>query len=169
MNNLYRNQKGFALMETLIAVAVIGTIATTFSGTIFDIFTSTERNNAYMSAACNIENASRLISIDGQMAQSSSLIPGESAINNINLTWTDPANGNIHEVYYYQTGDNLQRRELLNSIMQNEKSVAVPITSIFFSQPVSEERLFTFIITSSGGSSRVSETKEYHVTCRAIN
>ena len=75
MNNLYRNQKGFALMETLIAVAVIGTIATTFSGTIFDIFTSTERNNAYMSAACNIENVSRLISIDGQMAQSSSLIP----------------------------------------------------------------------------------------------
>ena len=151
----------------LVVIAIVGMLTGAFSASIFGIFHHTASSNAHMTAATNIEDAGRWISNDGQMSQNTDITPGAAPVSNINLSWTDPVNDDFYEIYYSLSGENLLRQKSINSVVQETRTVARYITSIFFSQPTGEERLFTASINSTGGSPKVSEGREYHVTLRA--
>jgi len=163
------NQMGMTLIEVLVVTAVVGMLTGAFSLSIFGILHHTASSNAHMTAATNIEQAGRWISNDGQMAQNTDLTPGAAPVSTITLSWTDPVNGNFYEIYYFLSGEKLQRQESINSAVQETRTVARYVTSISFSQPADDDRLFTVTISSSGGSPKVSETREYHVTLRATD
>ena len=163
------NQKGMALIEVLMVTAIAGILTGAFSSAIFSLIHHTESSNSHMTAACSIETAARCISNDGQMAQNTDLTPGAAAVNSLNLSWTDPVNGDFYEINYFLSGEELRREYSLNSVVQDTRTIARYVSSLKFCQPAGNERLFTVTITSSGGSPRVSETREYHVTLRAVD
>ena len=163
------NQKGMALIEVVVGAALVGMLISAFSTSIFSFLRHNEGSNAHMTAACGTETATSWISNDGQMAQNTDLTPGAEAVSSLNLSWTDPVNGDFYEIGYFLSGEELQRQESISSVVQGTRTVARYVTNIGFSQPTGNERLFTVVITSSGGSPRVSETREYHVTLRAVD
>lgn len=70
VSNLYRHQqKGFTLLETLIALMITGIVAGGVIMVISGIITNNSRNLAHMAAIKQVENAVHWISRDVQMAQ----------------------------------------------------------------------------------------------------
>ena len=165
---LKENQKGMTLIEVLVVTAIVGALTGVLSSTTFSLFHHTASSNAHMTAATSMESAARWINNDGQMAQNTDLTPGAGAVTSINLSWTDPVTGDYFEIDYFLSGEELKRQESINGIAQDNRTAARYVTNIGFSQPAGDDRLFTMTITSSGGSPRVSETREYHVTLRAM-
>jgi len=169
INRLKGNQKGMTLIELVVATAIVGLLTSAFSAITFDFFHHTARSNAHMTASSGMDSAARWISNDGQMAQNTDLTPGAEAVSSLNLSWTDPVNGDTYEIDYFLSGEELIRQESINSVVQSTKIVARYVTDIGFYQPADTEQLFTVTLTSSGGGTTVtvSETREYHVTLRA--
>ena len=163
------NQKGMVLIEMVMVTAIVGVLTGAFGSVIFSLVTHTESSNSHMTAACGMEAAARCISNDGQMAQNTDLTPGAAAVSSLNLSWTDPINGDFYEINYFLSGEELRREYSLNSVIEDTRTTARYVSSVGFCQPAGNERLFTVTITSSGGSPRVSETREYHVTLRAVD
>jgi len=156
------NQKGLTLLETVVGLAIAAVIIGAFSSSIFGTLIHTASSNAHVIAASGMESALRQISNDGQMAQSASLITP----SHIKLSRTYPPDGgNSYDVEYFLSGDELQRQETINGVLQGTKTIISDVTNIIFSQP--ENNTFSVNMTSSGGSSRVSEGREFHVTLRA--
>jgi len=162
------NQKGMTFIEVIVVTALIGTLTGAFSASIFGIFRHTANSNARVTAACGTEEAAHWISRDGQMAQITDLTPGAVPVSTVMFSWTDPDNGDAYEIDYFLSAENLRRKETVNAGPPSERTVARNISSIEFSQPAGDDRLFTANITASGGGHQaLSETREYHVLLRA--
>ncbi len=168
IKKLSQNQKGMALLELLVVIALIGLLTIALGSISYGVIYRTAGNSAHVSAASGMESAVSWITNDGQRSQNTNLIPGAEAVSNLTLSWTDPTAGDFYEISYFLSGNDLRRRESINSVVQTERTVAKYMTAISFSQPVNETRLFKVSLTSSGGSPRVNETREYHVTLRAM-
>jgi len=179
---LRKNQKGITLIEVVVSTAIAAALIGAFVTITFSIFRHTESSNAHMAAATNTENAAHLIIKDGQMAQTTDLIPGAAPVNTVRLSWIDPVykehkpyenheivSVNLHAIVYSLSGNNLQRSESVNGGAPAVRTVARYMTSVGFSQPADVTRLFKVSLTSSGGNpQRVSEMREYDVTLRAM-
>ncbi len=90
-------EKGFTLLETVIAIALIAVATGSAGAATFQIFRNTERNNDYITAVRQVHNAGYWISRDTQMAQSVATEPGF-----LTLSWTEDATGDpiYHSVTY---------------------------------------------------------------------
>lgn len=162
-------EQGMTLIELAVVIGIVGAVVGVFSASIFSYLRHTESSNAHITASIGIENVGQAVSNDGQMAQNANLTPGGPAVSSVDLTWRDPMNGDQHETNYFLSGNQIIRREKLNGAIQSTRTLASYVTNLAFAQPTGEERLFTMTITSTGGSPRVSLTREYHVTLRAEN
>ena len=101
-----RNQRGFTLVELIIAIAVSGVIAGATTGAIFQLMNDSARSNNHMTAVRQVQNAGYWFSRDALMAKSVSLFTGSGFP--LHLTRTD-FDGNVHQVDYDLVGNNLQR------------------------------------------------------------
>ena len=98
-----RAEKGFTLLELVVAAAIIALASGAAGIATFQVFKGTERNNNYMTAVRQVQNAGYWISRDAQMAQS---VTAENltAPDFLVLSWTetdytdDPA---YHSVTYF--------------------------------------------------------------------
>ncbi len=67
---MIRSEKGYTLIELIVAVAVIVLVSGAASITIFQVLKGTETNNSHMNAVRQVQNAGYWISRDAGMAQS---------------------------------------------------------------------------------------------------
>ncbi|MBA7637982.1 hypothetical protein ES703_45631 [subsurface metagenome] len=102
------HQRGMTLLELIIATAITAVIVGGLSTAIYLIISTTERGNAEASALHNIQKAAYWISRDAQMARTTDLIDGESAIDSLSLQWID-GDGNPHSSSYELSGTELLR------------------------------------------------------------
>ena len=65
-----QGEKGFTLVELLVATTIIVLASGAAGAATFQVFKGTERNNNYMTAVRQVQNAGYWISRDAQMAQS---------------------------------------------------------------------------------------------------
>ncbi len=82
------SEKGFALVELVIAVAITVVISGAAGAAIFQVFRGTERNNDHLTVVRQVQNAGYWISRDAQMAETATtdnLMPPYFLI----LSWTE--------------------------------------------------------------------------------
>jgi prepilin-type N-terminal cleavage/methylation domain-containing protein len=168
MKKLNKDQKGFTLIEVLIAIAITGLITWGITMTIFQVFDINTRSTNRMAAITQLENAGLWVSKDVQMAND---VSTESGLPQ--LTWNDYWDtGASHAVNYtlenMSSGEFkiLQRSHSVNGGEPTETQIAEyidPNHTSFVEDPEGGGYIFTITATVGGES----ETRVYKVTPRA--
>jgi len=170
-----KNQKGFTLVEMLIAVAITAIIVGSVTTAIFQVFTGNARTSNHMTAVRQAQEAGYWVSHDAQMAQSANTT-GASGFP-LTLTWTDWESSSGHQVIYSLQDmpggglKRLQRSYSVNATAPNNSFVAQyindsgspPQTSCDFTNG---KLIFTVTATAGSGSQGASETRVYEVVPR---
>ena len=145
---MMKGQKGFTLVELLVAVAITGLIASFLGTAIFQIITVTEFGNDKMTAMHELQNAAHWVTLDGQRASMA------SGGNELVLTLPDDS-----LITYAVVSTELRR-----TAGDSQMTLAQNVTSANFSI---ENRIITMTITSSPeGRWDVSEPGTYKVYLR---
>jgi len=143
-----KTQRGFTLVELLIATAITGILAGVLSPIIFQLTNVTEYGNDRSLALHELQNAASWFNYDGQMAASAA---GAST-----LTFTLPS---AATVIYYLSGTTLNRTAgaTVTPLAQNISNLSFTVNG----------SLVTMSITSSPpGRMNISEQSSYVVYLR---
>lgn len=166
-----KNQRGFTLIEMLVALAITGLISTGVTMSIFQVLNTNHQVSSRMIAITQVENAGYWITRDAKMAQSIvaaenlTLAWGgweyESAIDTYKVCYThaDSELWRHQEVttdIYNSDGDLVETTESQNSML-----VAEHITAITPSMDVNK---LTVSVTASVGE--IEEERTYEITPR---
>lgn len=109
------NQKGFTLIELMVAVAIIGMVVVAILNGIFQIVQGRAQIAGKSVALADIDNAAHWITRDVVMAQTTDLVDGALPTGNMTMTWDDltgwaQAEESIsHSANYTYSGNELQR------------------------------------------------------------
>ena len=167
-----RNEKGFTLVEILIAAAVIAVIGSSLVTAMSQIFIINNAHRDHMEAVKQVENALHYINRDAQMA--GEILPDPVTDFPLVLTWnewdetTNMLNGPHHQVTYSILDNNLERDEIVTeggTTTVNSMVVASHIDNISecsFTDPV----LIVSMTVSFNGYRTISETRTLKVQSR---
>jgi len=164
------NQRGFTMIEVIMALAVTAIITGGITMTIFQVFDGNTRSSNHMIAVRQVQNAGYWISHDTQMAQSVALTAGPDGFP-LTLTWADWDSGDVHKVVYTLLADNkLQREHYTNLNPDATTFVAEYIDPDPAKTNCYEDAdgvlIFTVTATVGSGSQEESETRVYEVMPR---
>ena len=152
---IVREQKGFTLVEILIALGITALVAGTLGTAIFQIFDRSARGNDTLKALNDIHNAGRWLYLDGERAETTDLVdatPPVPPVNAMSLSWT--SDGQLHTATYSLSGT-----ELVRNHNGTVTTVARYVSSVDFSI---SNRLIKIDLTSTPGSTGVSKQVTYH-------
>lgn len=91
-------QRGFTLVEVLVATAIVGLLVPVLAALIYNISNVTLRSRAHLTAIIPIENAARWLNGDIPIAQTTSLAADTSA-STLQLEWTHWADSEQFDTY----------------------------------------------------------------------
>jgi prepilin-type N-terminal cleavage/methylation domain-containing protein len=156
---IIRSQKGFTLIEILVAIPIIGIIGVAVGMAISQVFIVDEMSVNRETVVKQVENAVEYISRDAQQAQ----VTGANG-SNINFQWTDWTNNNSLAVSYTLNNDSLQRIEAINNGQPLTTIIAKYITG--FNCTTSSGVLNITITATVDGFKSASETRTFQVKPR---
>jgi prepilin-type N-terminal cleavage/methylation domain-containing protein len=159
---IHRNQRGFALIELLVALAITGIITSGLTMTIFQLFSGNAQSSSQMTVVRQVQNAGYWISQDVQMGQT--ITPGAVDGFPLVLSWTD-WDGVLNEVTYDLAGEELRRSHSVDGGAPVDALVAQYISSISCEFVVVDKLTLT-VTASVGGFRPASETRTYEITPR---
>jgi len=159
-----REQRGFTLIELIVAVAITGLIVGGITMSIFQVINIEARTSNHMTAVKEVQNAGFWVSHDAPMAQDVDTDddPGTPELELVTLTWTE-WNNTYHEVTYTLEGTELWRND-----GGQRMRVAQYIDSVSCQRDPLDNRklIFTVTATVGGGWQEASETRTYEVVPR---
>ena len=145
---MMKDERGFTLVELLIATAVTGIIVSFLGTAIYQIITVTEYGNDKLTAMHELQNIAHWFNLDGQKAVTANVNNGLLLTISDNLSITYTVSGT----------------ELRRTAGDSQMTMAQNITSANFSV---EDRIITMTVTSSPeGRNNVSEQGTYKVCLR---
>jgi prepilin-type N-terminal cleavage/methylation domain-containing protein len=173
LRSINRTQKGFTLIEILIAIAITAIIGSGVAVGTYEIVHVNASSTNRQVAITNVENAVHYISRDAQQAQIIS--PANSFLSGASLTlqwitWDIYNNTNHTNVVTYSlSGTNLIRTSTIDGGGATTTTVAKFITTAFGTWNESAKLLtFTNITATVGaGASVVSETRTFKIIPRS--
>ncbi len=143
-----KRERGYTLVELMVAIAITGCIAAVLALVVQQILTVPERGNDQVTALHSVQNAAHWVSVDGQTAKSAA---GGSSLS---LTLPDDS-----VISYTLTGD-----ELYRVYGGSNRLIAREITSANFSVL---GRVITMDITAAPDSRwDISENQTYQIYMR---
>jgi prepilin-type N-terminal cleavage/methylation domain-containing protein len=160
------SQKGFTLLELVVALAITGFISVGIAMATAQVVDQGERNSDYNTASQNTLNAIHWISRDAQMSQV--LEPDGASGFPLNLGWVEWDNSN-HLVTYTEAGDKLRRSYSVDGGAPNVTLVAQYInwvsenTTCEFTEGVLK---LTVTTTVGTGLNAVSVTRMHDISPR---
>lgn len=93
-----KGQKGYTLVEMMIALTISTLIVGATLIAVFQILTNTERNSNHMTASNQVQNAGYWVGRDAQLAQ---IITGNLTLPDfLDLRWTEGFSGDSYRVVY---------------------------------------------------------------------
>ena len=158
-------QKGFTLIEMLVALGVGTVILLSIVGSIFLVMRGTPEIRKEVVALTDIENAAHWLTRDIVMGQVTTLVEEEEPVSTVNMTWDNLAAQEgeeiSHHVVYTHSGTELLRQyDSADNI-----TVGRHLTYVGFSI---EGSLVTVALTASlDGTPRSTVTRTYVIQMRA--
>jgi len=107
MKLISKRQRGFTLIEVLVAAALTSIIGFGAATATFQIMSQNQKNNLYTTASRNTMNAIHWISRDAQMTQTVTPDGGATGFP-LTLTWVEWDNS-VHQIVYSISGDTIRR------------------------------------------------------------
>ncbi len=159
-----KDSKGLTLLELLIALSIAGLIVAATTTTISQLFSLGSRNENYMVAVRQVQNAGYLISRDGVMAQKITVANTESGFP-LTLSWGEWGGSQTITVTYTLIDSILSRQEVANG-KTTTAQIARHIVSAQVEFPKGE-KLLTVTITAQVKTA--SETRTYQIKPRPID
>jgi prepilin-type N-terminal cleavage/methylation domain-containing protein len=143
-----KSERGFTLVETMVAVAITGVIVAIMGLSVQQMVTVPEQGNDHIDALHAVQNAAHWVSLDGEGAKSA--IGGSS----LNITLPDSSN-----VTYNLSGGSLHR-----TCDNVSRTVAEGITGVNFT--VSGRIITMNIVAAPESRWDISENRTYQVYMR---
>ncbi len=170
---IYKNQRGFTLIELIIAIAITGIVTGGITITMFQIFSGNARASNHMTAVRQVQNAGYWLSRDTQMAQN---VAPDSGVSGFPLTliWTD-WDGDEYRVVYTLLADELQREHYTNydPVTNPDPDVTTIVAQYINSDPTKTkcelaagELVVTVTASVGSGSQERSEARVYRIIPR---
>lgn len=160
------NEKGFTLLEVLVAMLVGGMIMAAIVSGIFQISFGTGQISERNTALADIDNAAHWLTRDVVMGQSTDLWEGAPPTSNMTITWTDFTSFEggeesiSHSANYTYSGTELRRN--CDGVVT---IIGRHLTNVEFSI---DNRLVTLTLTSSTEKvPRTTVTRKYLLQMRA--
>jgi len=155
-------QKGFTLIEVLVAMAVGGIVMAGVVLGIFQVSWGSVRSSDHVMALTDVHYAALYIKKDLQMAQSTSLTDGDPVPQStVTLEWTDYTGWATEETRDHSVTYTLSGTELLRTYDGTVSIVGRHITYIGFTR---SGTVITCVITATGpGITQQTETLEFTV------
>jgi prepilin-type N-terminal cleavage/methylation domain-containing protein len=162
MGRLNKDQKGFSILELVIAIALAGLITAAITMTVFQVFAMNTRTANRMTAVSQVQHAGKIVSEDILEAQADKIDDtpeGDFLI----LGWSAQNSTEIHDIVYTLDGTELWRSESIDGgdpVMTRVAEYINPDqTSCIWADGV-----LTFTVTATVGDE--SETRVYEVRPR---
>ena len=136
-------QKGYTLLEFIVALGLVGVMLPALVGLIWQEVRGTGIAKSTVTACSEMSNVSRRLSQDCMMAQSSDLVNEAAPVDQLTLTWMEwyQLTAAPHVSIYWLSGTDLKRD--YDGVVT---TVARNISSIAFSQT---DRVITVRVTST--------------------
>ena len=141
------NQKGFTLIEILVAMAVSGMVMAVALLSIYQVVWGTARTNDQVSALTDVNYAALWVKKDLQMVQYTNLDEGVPQQGAVILSWIDNTGFVGEEDRTHSANYTLSGTELVRSYDGTPRVVGRYISSIWFTQ---NGRVITCNITATG-------------------
>lgn len=164
MTKMKNGQRGFTLIEILVAMAVGGMLLSGLVVAIFQTFGVTLSSSTQITALENIKNAAYWITKDVRMAATTNLADGGNSTNSLILDWTNwyDENGELnpvdHHCEYTVSGTDVVRNY---DYGVDIRTVGRYISNIQFSRQ--GQIIFATITTFLEGKPETAEQMTYHL------
>ena len=160
-----KNQKGFTLIEILIAMAITGLIAGGITGAISHVIIGSARSTNHMTAVRQVQDAGYWVSRDAQMAQDITLTEPTGFPLTLDISVDmDPAND--YTISYSLDGDKLKRQENGSPETLIAEYIDTDQTTCEFIDTNEDNIDDTLILTITATVGTESETRIYEVIPR---
>ena len=98
--NTHNGQRGFTLIDLVVAIAIGSVILTGAGEALFQILNGVDRGVEQLSTLRDAENAAIWLTRDVRMAEYTDITDGASPVSSLTLQWTDSQSGGTHTVTY---------------------------------------------------------------------
>ena len=167
-------EKGFTLIEMLIAITIMAVASAAAGAGIFQVMRTTERNSNHMAAILQVQNTGYWISRDAQMAKSVTTV-NLTAPHFLILSWTeDESSDNYTVIYSFGNMSGSGLKKLLRSQSINGTASQTTFVAQYIDSSSNNTNcnltsgILSLRITAAVGSGATteSETRTYRVVPR---